>query len=210
MDLFQIQEAINNLFSSTGFSVNGMTIKCAESLSATIVKTEDCLQIRFNDNLPSVSVRKIIQLNLSILGMDLGKEGGTIILKHFPDLKFKYSDDQEMVCGAADMSDIESEISFKYQDDESQKIALQALRYANEWTTIVSQKGEVSNFNFLNRMKLRRQCEAFVIENLKKDSEIQCGSVILSYLLFTVVIPAIVGWIVRRVLDKWILNKQYN
>ena len=77
--------------SEKGFCVDGrFCVKIHGYTNISIDSEEACVKIRFSNNKPVVTVKKFIKLSLGLSGVDLRKDGGTLIIDKFPDIPFKY------------------------------------------------------------------------------------------------------------------------
>jgi hypothetical protein len=203
----EISEVLFQIFSSDGFTVNGFKIKSQSPLIANFENANDKITIAFGDNLPKAEITRLITLYVYIKKIVFGKDGGTISLKNFPDISFAY--DKSSIINFLDHLtyggefEIEQEINKKYSDETRRKIAKDCLHYATEWATIANQSNSLYGADKYNRKELKRQCYNFVVENVRKDAEKKYGSVILTYLLVFIVIPAIARFIIVRLLEKY-------
>ena len=217
MNIQEIKETLKKIFSEDGFKFLNFSFKCPHNLDSTLKKTDDGISIEFTKEMPYVKVKKIlIPVTIYVEGLLLGEKGGSVKLKYFPDIHFEYdgfTDEKKFGQQKAENFKIEAfydEINQKYPDEERRKIARLSLQYAAEWAKILEEtKGDVTNFPILEREKLRDNCEKFVLENVKKSKEIKARSAILSFLLFYIVIPSIVNWIIKKFLEHYFrVNKR--
>lgn len=204
----EISEVLFKIFSDEGFSVNGFKIKSESPLIANIYNEDETTTISFGTNYPRAEVTRLITLYAYIEQLVFRKEGGTVRLKNFPDISFGY--DKSSILNFLDHltyageCEIEKEIEEKYSDDTRRKIAKDCLQYATEWATIVSQSGGFSGAGPAKKKELKRQCYDFVVENVRKNAnEKKYGSVILTYLLVFIIIPAVARFIIVRLLEKY-------
>ena len=65
---------------------------------------------------------------------------------------------------------------------------------------------DFSDASSCERKALRKDCYNFVKENVEEDVKEKYGSVFLTFILLTVILPAIISWVVHRVLDE-LFNK---
>jgi hypothetical protein len=203
-DISKIRDILISIFSSSGYQMGTMAIKCPSPIDISITNQSDTVDINFNNNLPTAIIEKFIKFNLNITGMTLGKDGGIIKIKHFPDIKFDYSGSLKF--GSNDNSyliGISNDINLEYQDEARRKIAKRCLQYGGEWATIVSSEQDIKNATRSEKKKLRKQCYNFILENAKNDKEIVCGSVILTILIINILLPIIINWIVTKILNHW-------
>ena len=83
-----IQQVLN---SEDGFCVDiKFCVKIHGHTEIYLDSEEKYVKIRFSNNRPIVTVKKIIRLSLGLSGIDLKKDGGTLIIDNFPDIPFKY------------------------------------------------------------------------------------------------------------------------
>ena len=204
----EISEVLFKIFSDEGFSVNGFKIKSESPLVANVYNEDEMTTISFGTNYPRAEITRLITLYAYIEQLVFRKEGGTVRLKNFPDISFGY--DKSSILNFLDHltyageCEIEKEIEEKYSDDTRRKIAKDCLQYATEWATIVSQSGGFCDAGPSKRKELKRQCYDFVIENVKQNAnEQKYGSVILTYLLVFIIIPAVARFIIVRLLEKY-------
>jgi len=204
----EISEALFKIFSEEGFNVNGFKIKSKSPLIANIYNDNEKTTISFETNYPRAEITRLITLYAHIEQLVFGKEGGTVRLKNFPDISFGY--DKSSILNFLDHltyageNEIEKEIEEKYSDDTRRKIAKDCLQYATEWATIVSQSGGFADVGLAKKKELKRQCYDFVVENVRKNAnEKKYGSVILTYLLVFIIIPAVARFIIVRLLEKY-------
>lgn len=203
----EVSEILFQIFSDKGYSVKGFKIKSDSPLTANIFSDGVETSIKFGNNFPKAEITKLITLYVYIEELVFGKEGGIARLKNFPDIRFGY--DQSLLSLFFEQhftqhKDIEEEIEKKYgSDSQKKKIAQKCLHYGDEWATIVSRSGGFAESSKQSRQAAKRQCLDFVVENVKKDMEKEYGSVILTYLLVFIVIPAIARFIIVRLLEKY-------
>lgn len=203
----EISEVLFKIFSDEGFSVNGFKIKSESPLIANVYNEDETTTISFGTNYPRAEITRLITLYVYIEQLVFRKDSGTVRLKNFPDISFGY--DKSSILNFLDHltyageCDIEKEIEEKYSDDTRRKIAKDCLQYANEWATIVSQSGGFSGVGSEQKKELKRQCYNFVIDNVRKGAEEKYGSVILTYLLVFIIIPAVARFIIVRLLEKY-------
>jgi hypothetical protein len=82
-----IQQVLN---SEDGFCVDDKFCVIHGHTEIYLDSEEKYVKIRFSNNRPIVTVKKIIRLSLGLSGIDLKKDGGTLIIDNFPDIPFKY------------------------------------------------------------------------------------------------------------------------
>jgi len=211
MELSEIKNIIEQIFSKSGYEVNSFTFFCPTSSSISMKKTESSLDIYFKEGMPSVQTRKLfIPITAHLEGISLKEDGGTIKLKYFPDISFSYGqNDSKERFGSfnnnVDTKIIKSQINNEFPDSARNKIANLALKYAQEWTSIATDNG---NDIFLCknkrlRKKYMQDCEAFVKENILLSKDIEAKSAILTFILIYFVLPAVVSWVVKKFLDNF-------
>lgn len=202
----KISEILFKFFSEEGYSVNGFKIKSKSPMIANCFYEQDQVSIRFSENKPRAEIKRLITFYAYIEELVFRNDGGTVRLKNFPDINFGYEQsllsiffDNNYGSNIFLMNDIEE----NYSDPKHKKIAERCLQYGTEWATIVSQSGGFCGIGPAQKKELRRQCYNFVVENVKKDVEKEYGSVILTYLLVFIVIPAIARFIITKLLEKY-------
>lgn len=203
----EISEILFKIFSDDGHSVNGFNIKSKSPMTANIFSDGIQTSIKFGNNHPKAEITKLITLYVYIEELVFRKDGGVARLKNFPDINFGY--DRSLLSIFFEQhftqhQDIEDEIEKKYGgDSQKKKIADRCLQYGSEWATIVSRSSGFSGLNKQSRKALKSQCLDFVVENVKNDMEKEYGSVVLTYLLVFIIIPAIARFIIVRLLEKY-------
>jgi hypothetical protein len=206
MDLNEIKKIIDAVFSKDGYKVNSFGISCPSLLDVSVKKTDDNVDIDFGNNLPVATIQKFITFAVRVRGINFGATGGTIKLKFFPDIPFNYSNSSSSYSSLKfiNYDDLNQEIEEKYGDDDRQKIAKKCLQYAQEWTNIASSNGTLaSECSPVERAELRKQCKAFVKDNMRNDEDTKYGSAILGVIILSFILPVIINWIVTKVLNKW-------
>lgn len=201
----EISEVLFQIFSDEGYKVNGFIISSESPLVANIFGDEAQTSIKFGNNRPKASIKKFITLYAYVEEIVLGKTGGSIKLRNFPDINFSYENSLLSFFEENFQShdDLYKEIENKYSDPQKRKIAHKCLQYGTQWATIVSNSGGFCDLDATSRRSMRSDCINFVIENVKHDVEQEYGSVILTYLLVFIVIPAIARFIITRLLEKY-------
>lgn len=201
----EISEVLFNIFSDDGYKVNGFTLQSKSPLVANTYSDENETSIKFGNNYPRVSIKRLITLYAYIEEIVLGKTGGSIKLRNFPDINFSYENSLLSFFEENFQShdDLYKEIDNKYSDPQKRKIAHKCLQYGTEWATIVSNSGGFCDLDATSRRSMRSDCINFVVENVKHDVEQEYGSVIITYLLVFIVIPAIARFIITRLLEKY-------
>lgn len=201
----EVSQILFQIFSNEGYKVNGFTIKSESPLVANVSSDDNQTEIKFSSNLPRAEIKKLITLYVYVEGIVFKKDGGSIKLKNFPDINFSYENsllsflEQQFSYN----DDIVAEIDKKYTDSTKNKIAHKCLQYGTEWATIVSSENGFADLDETAKRSLKSQCLDFVVDNVKHDVEQEYGSVILTYLLVFIVIPAIARFIITRLLEKY-------
>lgn len=202
----QISEALFSIFSDEGYQVNGITIKSKSPLIGNIYSNDQQTSIKFGNNLPKAEIKRLITLYAYIEEIIFRKDGGVVRLKNFPDISFGYEQSLISVLFSEKFScsrEMHELIEETYTDEKKKKIAEKCLHYGTEWATIVSQSGGFAGASSGDKKALKSQCINFVVENVRHDVEQEYGSVILTYLLVFIVIPAIARFIITRLLEKY-------
>lgn len=201
----QIKQIVDFIFSKNGYDIKNLNISFPQPLDIKIVKDpSDNIILSFTESMPKVTWKKLIQLSTYVQGLTLGKSGGTLKLKYFPDINFTYEDNAETLFGSAmNLDDIEQSINSEYVDEERNFLAKKCLHYAGEWATIANQGGmDFSSCDKYTQRQLKRDCKDFVTQNIKDDKELKCGSIILSFLLLYVVLPVVLKFVLERLFKK--------
>lgn len=192
-----------NIFSENGVELNGFKIKSKSPMSIHISYKPNGIEILFPNNKPKASFKRLITISVNVERITLNETGGYIKLEYFPEFSFGY----EKIFGEYSgpdicLEDIQSDINAKYRGKDKE-IASLCLQYANDWATIASQGECFAGTTEVEKVFLHKQCLKYVKENVRKDIEKKYGSVILTYLLVFIIIPAIARFIVIRLLDKY-------
>lgn len=201
----QIRNIVDAVFSKSGYSIKNFNISFPQPLNINIVKNDkEEIILTFTNSLPKVTFKKFITFTAMVEGITLKKDGGVLRLRYLPDINFKYDESSEELFGNQyNLSDIACEINDEYEDDERRKIAFKCLHYANEWATIASQGGVVfGECDGNTRKKLKRDCKNFVLDNIKNDEELKCGSVVIAFLFFYVLLPVILKFVLEKLFKK--------
>jgi hypothetical protein len=205
----QINVALKNIFNDYGLDINGVKIKSDSPCDVNVTHEKNRTTIKFLKNLPKAEIKRFITLSAYIEGIYFGEEKGSIKLKNFPDLFFGYEETTSLVSliqnNFYSSIDIHKEVEEKYTCKDQERIAKKCLQYAQEWTTISMNGGvDFKTAGYLKRYDLRRKCYNFVKENIKSDfaKEEEHSSILLTFLFFSVILPAIISWVVHRVLDE--------
>lgn len=203
----QIKDIIYSVFSDEGYNVKNFSIQLPKILDARMsLDGDNNFNLEFaNNNLPKVSWKKIITFAGWVEKITLGESSGSLKLKYLPAINFAYDNEPELFSSTSqrfDFSDISRDIDNEYGDQERKKIAQRCLQYATEWTTIASQTGE--NFKDCTpakQRKLKSECKEFVIDNFKRNKDFG-SSPILLFLLFAVVLPVVLRFVLERLFKK--------
>ena len=205
MELSEVKQIVEQVFSDAGYEINNFTFFCPTSLSISLEKTANDLSIKFNTGLPSVQTKKLfIPITAQLQGISLGEDGCSIKLKYFPDIKFSYGQSEERFgsCSSnVDLDRIKSEINKEFPDTERNTIAKLALKYTQEWTSIASTNGLCKDLK--SRRQYRKDCEAFVKENILASRDVEAKSAVLTFILIYFVLPAVISWVVKKFLDNY-------
>jgi hypothetical protein len=211
MDIREIKNLIAQAFTKDGVEFKGYMIKCVSPMSAVFHVNGDAMKLEFTSNRPVFSVTKIITFSVELEELYITDDGGTIKLKHFPDINFTFDDDgnAERTFGCEGCStqaltgqtDLYDEINAKFGDAESRRLASRALSYAESWATVALDSGECfANASPSTVRQMKKECRAFVADQMKEE---RSGSVLV-ILLVNFLLPYIIKWIVERVIDNLI------
>ena len=201
----KVNEYLQNLFSDEGLSVNGIKVKAESPLNINIHNEQGVTEINFGSNKPKAEIKRFITFRAYIEGVSFRESGGSIKLQNFPDLNFSYERNSildlftENFCYSFEM---ENEIDKRYSDKNKKEIAKMCLQYAEEWAKISQNSVDFANANSLERYELRRNCYEFVKSNVEQEAKEKYGSIFLTFVLLYVILPAIISWVVHRILDK--------
>lgn len=202
----QIRDIINYIFSPNGYDIKNLNVSFPEPLDIKVIRDKnENIVLSFTGSLPKVSWQKIIRLTAWVQGITLGQSEGVLRLKYLPDIKFSYDSSSETIFSVMyTTDDIAQEIEKEYGDcEEKKKIADKCLHYASEWATIASQGGiTFSECGEKSKRQLKRECRMFVMDNIRNDPEIVAGSVLLTFLFFYVVLPVILKFVLERLFKK--------
>ena len=203
----QINVALRNLFNGNGIDANGFKIKADSPLGIDVTYEDDTTVIKFSEKMPRVEIKKIITLRAYIEQVIFAEEGGSVKLKNFPDIHFKYDDSSLMDLINANFCysfEIERDIKEKYTDCKQKEIANQCLQYAQEWATICSSSGmDFQKVSGWERRELKRECFSFVKDNIAQEiNDRKKHGAVFTFMFLYVILPAIISWIVHRVLDR--------
>lgn len=200
-----ISKALFSIFSEEGLEVKGFKIKSESPLVANIHSSEEKTIIKFGQNYPKAEITRIITWYAYIEEIVFGRSGGSIKLKNFPDINFSYTDTVLSLLKDNFVEDpsIVAEIDDRYSCPKENEIAKKCLQYGKEWATICSQSGvDFAESNSCERRQLRKSCYNFVKENITQDAKEKYKSVFLTFILVTVILPAIISWVVGKILDE--------
>ncbi len=92
-ELKKVYDVLSSISSKKGFKVDKFTITAKSPVTAQITMSDGEVNINFTDNTPVVTVRKIIKISISVLGITLTPTGGIVRLDDFPDIPFDYDED---------------------------------------------------------------------------------------------------------------------
>ena len=203
----QINVALRNLFNGNGFDAKGFKIKSESPLVANIEHEGSTTVIKFGENKPRAEIKKFITLRAYIEQIIFAEHGGSIKLKNFPDISFGYDNNSlidlitDNFCGES--SDCDSLIDEKYSDSNHREIAKKCWQYAEEWSKIcVHSDVDFKSASNSEKSKYRQSCYNFVKDNIENDVQDKYSSVFLTFIFLYVILPAIISWVVHRVLDK--------
>ena len=201
----EVNESLKNLFNDNGLEVNGIKIKSESPLTINIYHEGDVTNVNFGSNKPKAEIRRFITFRAYIEGASLGPEGGSIKLKNFPDLNFSYESNSLLDLFTQNFCHsfgIDGEIEKRYRDNNKKEIAKRCLQYAEEWAKISQHSVDFASANSFERYELRKNCYDFVRSNIEQEAREKYSSVFLTFILLYVILPAIISWVVHRMLDK--------
>jgi hypothetical protein len=203
----EINVMLRNLFNGNGVDLKGFKIKADSPLDTKIISKNNTTTIVFEDNLPRVEIVKLFTIKCYIEQIVLGQEGGSIKIKNFPDINFGYDSNSLLDFLGKNISynfgSMDNEIEKKYGNGDKQRIAKKCLQYAQEWSRISMSAGvNFADSDSCKRKALRKDCYDFVKENVEEDVKYKYKSVFITFILITVILPAIISWVVGKILDE--------
>lgn len=201
----EVNESLKNLFSNDGLELNGIKIKAESPLIINIYHEGNRTTINFGSNNPKAEIKRFITFRAYIEGLCFKEHGGSIKLKNFPDLNFSYGKNSLLDLFTQNFCHsfgIDGEIEKKYRDNNKKEIAKKCLQYAEEWAKISQHSVDFASANSFERYELRRNCYEFIRSNIEEEAREKYGSVFLTFILLYVILPAIISWVVHKMLDK--------
>ena len=203
----EINIALRNIFNGNGLEAKGFLIKADSPVNTYITHENNTTIIKFSENLPRAEITRLITLKAYIEEIAFAEDGGSIKLRNFPDIHFGYDSNSLLDFLGKNIphnfGSMDNQIEEKFCDENKREIAKKCLQYAQEWSTISMQADvDFANASSCERKDLRRDCCRFVRDNVEEDVKEKYGSVFLTFILLTVILPAIISWVVHRVLDE--------
>jgi hypothetical protein len=93
-ELSKAYDVLMQLSSKKGYKAGEYTLKADFPLVSRISSEGGVIDLDFiSDEKPVISVKKIFTIRITVLGISLRKDGGTVRLDNFPDKSFNYDDD---------------------------------------------------------------------------------------------------------------------
>ena len=83
-------KVMSSIFSDDGFKISNFVIKVENETSIDVYKNNNSIVIDFQENQPTITIKKIIKLKITVEGIELNEDGGLLRLDRFPDIPFKY------------------------------------------------------------------------------------------------------------------------
>ncbi len=203
----EINVMLRNLFNGNGVELKGFKIKAESPLDTKVTHVDNTTTIVFVGKLPRVEIVKLFTIKCYIEQIVFGQEGGSIKIKNFPDINFGYDSNSFLDFLGKNIpynfGSMDNQIEEKFGDRNKQKIAKKCLQYAQEWSKICMSAGvSFADSNACTKKALKKECYEFVKSNVEEDVKEKYGSVFLTFILLTVILPAIISWVVHRVLDE--------
>lgn len=201
----EVNEYIESLFSDDGLSLHKIKIKAESPLTINIHNEQGVTDVTFGSNKPKAEIKRFITFRAYVEGLSFRESGGSIKLQNFPDLNFSYERNSILDLFKENFYysfEMEHEIDKRYSDKNKKEIAKLCLQYAEEWAKISQHSVDFSKANSLERYELRRNCYEFVKSNVEEKAKEKYGSIFLTFILLYVILPAIISWVVHRILDK--------
>lgn len=78
------------LFSENGYSNEYISINSYDPVSINISKEDNKFIITFNDNKPTINIKKFLKVSLKVSKVVLHENDGVLVLDNFPDISIKY------------------------------------------------------------------------------------------------------------------------
>lgn len=85
-----IYKFVKDVYSDEGWVHGAATVRATEETVISIDHMHDTMSVVFTKDLPTLSFTKLALFSVSISSIILRPNGGTISLKGFPDINFKY------------------------------------------------------------------------------------------------------------------------
>ena len=207
----EINIALRNIFNGNGLEAKGFLIKADSPVNTYITHENNTTIIKFSENLPRAEITRLITLKAYIEEITFAEDGGSIKLRNFPDIHFGYDSNSLLDFLGKNIphnfGSMDNQIEEKFCDENKREIAKKCLQYAQEWSKICMSAGvSFADSNACTKKALKKECYEFVKSNVEEDVKEKYGSVFLTFILLTVILPAIISWVVHRVLDE-LFNK---
>lgn len=205
MDISNIKDIINQVFSERGYSVGSLTFYLPQLTNIEIKKSDKDLALSFVNNFPKVSWKKFITLSTYLHDISLGESGGSIKLRYLPRFNFSYGSALALdnnFGSYLNFDEVKEEIVNQYPDTERQKLALLCLQYGSEWATIASQSEGFYESTVKQKRHLKSECKKFIEANLRENSKSTHGSIILSIIVLYVILPVVLKFVLERLFSK--------
>ena len=203
----EINIALRNIFNGNGLEAKGFLIKADSPVNTYITHENNTTIIKFSENLPRAEITRLITLKAYIEEITFAEDGGSIKLRNFPDIHFGYDSNSLLDFLGKNIphnfGSMDNQIEEKFCDENKREIAKKCLQYAQEWSKICMSAGvSFADSNACTKKALKKECYEFVKSNVEEDVKEKYGSVFLTFILLTVILPAIISWVVHRVLDE--------
>ena len=93
----QVYDSIMAMSSEDGLKIDKYRLKARLPLNVSVAQpSSDVISVDFlGDDKPKVEVKKIIKINVTVLGIIFGNDEWTVRLESFPDISFKYDSEEE-------------------------------------------------------------------------------------------------------------------
>jgi len=90
---------------------------------------------------------------------------------------------------------------------EKRNLAEDALRFGYEWCTMQPVESLMSR-NRHEYINNRQECKKYIKEKILSNKE-SSGFILINF-LFVAVLNAVIGWVIRKLLDNWFIDGKHQ